>query len=69
MAGEDKRSLRHFFAKKMANEAALVAAQPAGRRRKSSLLCAVRLYFTSSRGVSRSSLKTKGFLPCPGVMK
>ena len=70
MAGEDKISSRHFFVEnegnpikaflqKMANEDALVTAQPVGRRRKSSLHCAVRHNFTSSRGASRSSLNNR----------
>ena len=53
------QSHKSIFAKKMANEAALVTAQPVGRRRKASLHCA-KHNFTQ---------KAQPFLPCHGVMQ
>ena len=54
-----KHSLRHFFAKKWRTKTSVYALTGYAATSKSSLNCAVRHNFTSSRGVSRSSLNNR----------
>ena len=57
MVGGDKKTSRHFFAKKMANEDV------------SLLFTLLLLRLAASGNRKSSSLKTEGFLPCHGVMQ